>query len=826
MYRLCTSAPVHLTSLLLFGLMVLFAAPAGAQVPQTILVDGVNDFDPSNLIDADGGDTQAANFCADDPELDTPMDIRNVYVTNDANNLYIGFEYDRECFNSPQVNLGIAFSYGPEGDGGTTDPFSRKIAWNTITRKPDNYFYAVLDGFNYEVLYDWNGTSWTNISTSVNPGWGGGSNGLNMANDTGFEELALPLSVFGVAPGEPLYIEIWMTQDGTSKPPLDAVASDDVQTSTPSGTVFDVATAVEMTSWLTYVVQNAVDNDPPVVSGVRKDPFDDTRVEVTFNEPVEAASAELATNYALPGSGRTVTTATRNPVATNIVTLQLNGALAALASTYQIDITGVEDLAGNTITAAGGSALFAVKDVTFRGLFGPFLQANGTGSDVFTVEGSRAPLDFGLTLDAFSEMVEVDPVDGIWEKDVAFSWYVGPAGALERASTFVIEWKFAFNLTQYESVGNRILSLNATDPANVLTEHFWDDLDPSQFTDKDIDVIFTIDMNAQGVLPGDSIELAGNIAPLTFGGPYVTMADNGAGQDAVAGDGIFTAVVTFPAGSLKNLNFKYVFNGSFECFGQGDRTLFLNDQAFDTIGGTNGPLVLPLGTFDRCSALAGPSRVVFSVDLRNSIYDANGFPGPLDVRLGGNVAPLVFDPIASTLPMADNGVAPDALANDLIYTVAVVFPDSSNRFLEYKYIIDGGFEGLQSPNRSVVLEDQYDDAGNPQILPLDDVHVTTPVSVDTPLRGDRITVKAMPNPFNPRTTVVFDLPSRGEVSVVVYDARGREIRTLHRGVLDAGEHTRLWDGRADDGATVSSGVYFVNVIGDGAAAAARVVLLK
>ena len=36
----------------------------------------------------------------------------------------------------------------------------------------------------------------------------------------------------GLAAGETLYVEIWMTQDGTSKPPLDAMASDDVQTST------------------------------------------------------------------------------------------------------------------------------------------------------------------------------------------------------------------------------------------------------------------------------------------------------------------------------------------------------------------------------------------------------------------------------------------------------------------------------------------------------------------------------------------------------------------------------------------------------------------
>lgn len=815
MNRVCTSASVRLTRLLLVGFAMLVVAPANAQVPQTILVDGVNDFDPANLLEADGGDTQTTNFCADDPEPDSPMDLGNIYVTNDTNNLYIGFEYDRECFSSPQVNLGIAFSYGAEGDGGNTDPFSRKIAWNTIVRKPDNVVYAVIDGFNFEAFYDWNGTSWTNIGSTINPAYGNGSDGLNMANDVGFEEIALPLSAFGVNPGETLYIEIWMTQDGTSKPPLDAAASDDVQTSTPAGTTFDVATAVEMSSWLSYVMQNASDNDAPIVTGVRKDPFTATQLEVTFNEPVDATTAENVANYTLVGSGLSVLTATRNPVATGTVVLAMSGAVVPSASVYTLTVTGVQDLATNVIDAADGLAEFAVKEVTFRGNFGPFLQTNGTGSDVFTVEGSKAPLNFDLVADAFSTMTEVDAVNGVWEADVTFSWYVGAAAPAKRSTTFPIEWKFAFNESQFESVGNRTLTLDASDAANVVTEHFWDDLDPSQFTSQDIDVVFSLDMSGQGVIGGDTIELAGNVAPLSFSAPFVTMVDQGGN--------LFEAVVRFPAGSLKNLNFKYVFNGSFECFGQGDRTLFLNDAVFGIDGDA---LVLPLATFDRCTALAGDSRVVFSVDLANSIYDANGNFTPQSVRLGGNVAPLVFDPIVDTLPMADNGIAPDAVAGDRIFTVAVVFPDSSNRFLEYKYIIDGEFEGLQSPNRSVVLDDQFDNAGNPQILPLDDVHVTTPVSVDTPVRSDRIALRAMPNPFNPRTTVVFELPARGDVSLVVYDARGRQIRTLHTGVLDAGEHSRVWDGRADDGTDVASGVYFVSALGAGSAAAARVVLLK
>ena len=808
---------------LLTAFVLLLGSAATAQVPQTIVVDGSNDFDPANLLEDDGGDTQEQDWCTDDPEIDTPMDIKEVYVTNDTNNLYIGFVYDRECFASPAVNLGIAFSYGAEGDGGVSDPFARKIAWNTITRKPDNVIYAVIDGFNFEAFYEWQSSAWVNVASTINPSYGNGSDGLGMANDLGFEEISIPLSAFvangedGLQPGETLYLEFWMTQDGTSKPALDAVASDDAQTSTSTGTTFDVGTAVEMSNWLGYVVQNATDADPPIVTNARKDPFAQDHLVVTFNEPVDPITAENVANYALVGSGLSVLTATRDAVATNIVSLALDGTVAPAATTYQLDVTGVQDLAGNVIDAADGSSEFAVKEVTFRGLFGPFLQANAGETNVFTVEGSKAPLDFDLVDEPFSTMTEVDPVEGIYELDTVFSWYVGPAAAAKRSTTFPVEWKFAFDTTQFESIGNRLLTLSASDAAAQVTEHYWDDLDPSQFTTQDIDVIFTVDMNGEGVIPGDTVELAGSLPPLSFSSPLTLMADDGSGQDAAAGDGVYTAVVTFPAGSLKNLNYKYVFNGSFECFGQGDRTLFLNDALYDTIGGTLGPLVLPLATYDRCTVIAGDSEVVFSVDLSNSIYDANTSNPILDVRLAGNVAPLVFDPIGDTLPMADDGVAPDATAGDLIFTVSVVFPDSSNRFLEYKYVVDGTFEGLQSPNRSVTLSDDFDASGNPQVLPLDDIHVTTPVSVDTPLRPDRLDVKAMPNPFNPRTSIVFEIPSRGDVSLLIYDTRGRQVRTLHTGVLDAGQHQRVWDGKADDGRQVSSGVYFARVLANGLA---------
>jgi hypothetical protein len=65
-----------------------------------------------------------------------------------------------------------------------------------------------------------------------------------------------------------------------------------------------------------------------------------------------------------------------------------------------------------------------------------------------------------------------------------------------------------------------------------------------------------------------------------------------------------------------------------------------------------------------------------------------------------------------------------------------------------------------------------------------------------------------PNPFNPETTIRFDLATEAAVSLRVYDAAGQIVRTLEQGGLPAGSHVVLWNGLDDVGTRVGSGVYF------------------
>jgi len=65
-----------------------------------------------------------------------------------------------------------------------------------------------------------------------------------------------------------------------------------------------------------------------------------------------------------------------------------------------------------------------------------------------------------------------------------------------------------------------------------------------------------------------------------------------------------------------------------------------------------------------------------------------------------------------------------------------------------------------------------------------------------------------PNPFNPSTNIKFSLKADSKVSLNIYNIRGQKVKTLINDNMQAGWHSIVWNGRDDNGKSVSSGVYF------------------
>ena len=83
-----------------------------------------------------------------------------------------------------------------------------------------------------------------------------------------------------------------------------------------------------------------------------------------------------------------------------------------------------------------------------------------------------------------------------------------------------------------------------------------------------------------------------------------------------------------------------------------------------------------------------------------------------------------------------------------------------------------------------------------------------------------------PNPFNPRTSIEFGLPSASHVQLVVFDTLGRRVRTLVDAHRPAGNHSVLWDGRDQRGARVATGIYLYRLRGAGSEITKRMILMK
>ncbi len=68
-----------------------------------------------------------------------------------------------------------------------------------------------------------------------------------------------------------------------------------------------------------------------------------------------------------------------------------------------------------------------------------------------------------------------------------------------------------------------------------------------------------------------------------------------------------------------------------------------------------------------------------------------------------------------------------------------------------------------------------------------------------------------PNPFNPSTTIEISLEKAGQASLSIYNLAGQKVCDLASGVMNAGNHSFVWNGRDRNGNQVSSGVYFANL---------------
>lgn len=109
-----------------------------------------------------------------------------------------------------------------------------------------------------------------------------------------------------------------------------------------------------------------------------------------------------------------------------------------------------------------------------------------------------------------------------------------------------------------------------------------------------------------------------------------------------------------------------------------------------------------------------------------------------------------------------------------------------------------------------------------------DYDVTPPVSATEDIAPalSAFSLANHPNPFNPSTTIRFNLEKAGMTQVDIFDLAGRRILRLHSGDLAAGPHELTWNGRSNDGSICPSAVYLATVNALGKTESLRMTLAK
>ena len=104
--------------------------------------------------------------------------------------------------------------------------------------------------------------------------------------------------------------------------------------------------------------------------------------------------------------------------------------------------------------------------------------------------------------------------------------------------------------------------------------------------------------------------------------------------------------------------------------------------------------------------------------------------------------------------------------------------------------------------------------------------ITTSVDEDESKPEALPVIKTYPNPFNPATTIEFELPETGIATLIIYNIAGQKIRELISGYNAAGIHRIVWDGTDDSGKVVSAGMYIVRLKAGEVTATGKMVLVR
>ncbi len=144
-------------------------------------------------------------------------------------------------------------------------------------------------------------------------------------------------------------------------------------------------------------------------------------------------------------------------------------------------------------------------------------------------------------------------------------------------------------------------------------------------------------------------------------------------------------------------------------------------------------------------------------------------------------------------------------------TLQMTYPYNPDTYVEWD------FENIWANDIDGTLNDGYPIFG--YMIPVaneDDVIPAVP----------SVTMSNYPNPFRYNTSINFNLPKSGQVSLSIYNSKGQLVRTLTESNCSKGEHLLTWDGKTDTNQQCANGIYLYRLQGTGFSLTRKLLLSK
>jgi|GEM_PF-1042267 len=136
----------------------------------------------------------------------------------------------------------------------------------------------------------------------------------------------------------------------------------------------------------------------------------------------------------------------------------------------------------------------------------------------------------------------------------------------------------------------------------------------------------------------------------------------------------------------------------------------------------------------------------------------------------------------------------------------------------------GEYVSLYLNNQLLPAKVQWKEFGDTPLL--DRLDAVTGVEYNSEVPKTFALYNNYPNPFNPSTTIKYDLAKRANVSLVIYDINGRIVKTLVNVEQNAGYFNIVWNGTNNSGRTVATGIYFLKLVAGDFVKLQKLMLLK